>query len=351
VLEVPSAIRRSRVRANWLTTCGYGLQWLNDRAEHIELHVRLSWLTGAQSIVTRRFKRGAAEGDAIMAENPDPAVIRRRLRIELRRLRTDSGASQEQVARELGWEPAKLAAIEYGITGVSTGDLRALLNAYHVDDSARAQQLVGDANDSSSLGTAGYRSVPLSTIKFWNLRSAAARVRQLEPLLIPGLLQTEDYAREVVKAYASPALSTLDVNERVIARLDQQSLLDRVNRPELRFLIDEAALRRQVGGPGVMRRQLEELKRHTARPSLTIQILSYDLGAHPGICGPFQILEYRDEDPVLYLDDAAGGKTTRDMETETLQYLAVFWQLERVATPPRDATTALDRIIADLPAS
>ncbi|MEU7905616.1 helix-turn-helix transcriptional regulator [Actinoplanes sp. NPDC049118] len=286
-----------------------------------------------------------------MAENPDPAVIRRRLRIELRQLRTESGASQQQVARALGWEPTKLAAIEYGITGISTADLRSLLDAYHVEDLDRVRRLVGEANDSRRLATAGYRSVPFSTIRFWNLRRAAARVRQLEPLLIPGLLQTEEYAREVVKAYASPALSAADISERVIARIDQQSLLERDDCPELHFLIDEAALRRLVGGPEVMRRQLEALKEHVEHTGLTIQILSFGLGAHPGICGPFQILEYRDEDPVLYLDDAAGGKTTRDMETETLQYLAVFWHLEEVATAPGDTSVILDRIIAELPTS
>jgi hypothetical protein len=283
-----------------------------------------------------------------MPDNPDPAASRRTLRMELRRLREARGWSHHDAGATLSWEPNKLLHIENGIVGIIPTDLTTLLNAYGVNDQSHIEQLFRLAETSRHLPTAAYQAVPQSTIKFWNLRSSAVRVRQLETLLIPGLLQTESYAREVIRAYSTPALSEGDIENRVSARLDQQALLVRDNRPHLYFLIDEAALLRPVGGREVMRRQLEQLKRLADVPRLSVQVLSLQLGAHSGIRGPFQILEFVDDDFVLYLDDLAGGKTTRDMEHETLEYLSVFWELEAIATRPNDLPDAIDRIIAGM---
>lgn len=285
-----------------------------------------------------------------MAESPDPAVLRRRLQIELRKSRDATGQSQKEVADALAWSPSKLLRIENGAVGVTVTDLRALLDLYGVKDRKRRDQLTELALGSRKLNTQTYgRSVPQSTIKFWNLRSSAVRVRQFETLLIPGLLQTEEYAREVIKAYSTPDLSQSDIDDRVAARMDQQALLDRDDRPELYFMIDEAAVRRWVGGPSVMRNQLESLKKLPDRPRLTIQILPFKLGVHGGIRGPFQILEFGEgEDYVLYLDDASGGVASRDMESETERYLTTFWDLETIATKPWELSDFLDVILSEL---
>jgi transcriptional regulator with XRE-family HTH domain len=285
----------------------------------------------------------------IVVESPDPAVLRRRLQIELRKSRDATGLSQKEVADALAWSPSKLLRIENGAVGVTVTDLRALLDHYAIRDRKRVDELVKLALDSRRLSTATYgKSVPASTIKFWNFRSSAIRVRQFETLVIPGLLQTEEYAREVVKAYSTPSLSDTDIDDRVAARMDQQSLLDREGRPELYFMIDEAALRRWVGGPDVMRNQLEQLKKLSERPRLTIQVLPFRHGAHGGLRGPFQILEFAEgEDYVLYLDDAAGGVTSRDMEAETERYLTLFWELEVIATRPWELNGFVDRILTD----
>ncbi len=282
------------------------------------------------------------------AENPDPAATRRRLQIELRRLRETAGRSPKNAAEALSWDPAKLLRIEDGTEGIQASDLRALLHLYEVADASTVEQLLLLADVSRHLPTAGYRSVPSSTIRFWNFRSHAVRVRQLETLVVPGLLQTEDYAREVIKAYSTADLSTAEIENRVSARMDQQSMLDRDHRPELFFMVDEAALRRPVGGAEVMRKQLEHLKRQTERTRLTIQVLPFELGAHRGLCGPFQILEFEDDDLVLYLDDVTGGKTTRDMAREAREYLSVFWNLEALATAPHLFLEFADRVGDDL---
>jgi transcriptional regulator with XRE-family HTH domain len=284
-----------------------------------------------------------------MAESPDPAVLRRRLQIELRKSRDATGQSQKEVADALAWSPSKLLRIENGAVGITVTDLRALLDQYGIRERKRIDELTKLAQGSRKLNTATYgKSVPLSTIKFWNLRSSAIRVRQFETLLIPGLLQTEEYAREVIRSYSTPDISESDVDDRLTARMDQQALLDRDNRPELWFMIDEAALRRWVGGPEVMRNQIEQLKKMSERTRITIQVLPFSLGAHRGIQGPFQILEFAEgEDYVLYLDDASGGVASRDMETETERYLTLYWDLETIATKASELNGFLDSVLTD----
>jgi transcriptional regulator with XRE-family HTH domain len=285
-----------------------------------------------------------------MAESPDPVVLRRRLQIELKKSRDATGQSQRDVADALAWSPSKLLRIENGAVGITVTDLRALLDHYGVRDRRRVDELTKLAQSSRRLNTATYgNSVPQSTIKFWNLRAAAVRVRQFETLLIPGLLQTEEYAREVIKAYSTPDLSESDIDDRVAARMDQKALLDREERPHIYFMIDEAALRRWVGGASVMRNQIEQLKKEAERPGVTIQCLPFTLGVHGGIQGPFQILEFAEgADYVLYLDDASGGIASRDMEAETERYLTLFWELEKIATKEGKASSDfLDRVLAD----
>jgi transcriptional regulator with XRE-family HTH domain len=292
----------------------------------------------------------AFEETFMMAESPDPAVLRRRLQIELRKSRDATGQSQKDVADAMGWSPSKLLRIENGAVGVTRTDLQALLDHYGVRDRKRMEGLIKLAQDSRRLRTAEYgKSVPPSAIKFWNLRSSAVRVRQFELSLIPGLLQTEEYAREVINSYSGPMDSQDEVDDRVAARMDQQSLLDREGRPELYFMIDEAAMRRQVGRAEVMRYQLERLKEIVERPRLTIQVLPFSLGAHGALREPFQILELGEaDDHVLYLEGAEGGVTSRDLDTQIERYLTLFWELETKATKPWEFSSFVDQVIEGL---
>ncbi|MFC7273012.1 helix-turn-helix domain-containing protein [Paractinoplanes rhizophilus] len=285
-----------------------------------------------------------------MAEGAHPAVARRRLQIELRRARERAGLTQKEVADSLGWPASKLLRIENGTEGVTAADLRHLLNRYGAQDQERVEELTGLASLSLKLPTAAYgKSVPGSAITFWNLRAGAVRVRQFETLLVPGLLQTEDYAREVVAAYSTPDMSRDDVNDRVAARMDQQNLLDRNDRPDLYFIIDEAAVRRWMGGPRVMRDQVGHLKQVCRMPRVTLQIVPFERGSYGGIRGPFQILEFSEgEDYVLYLDDDSGGLVSRDTKAETEPYLTLFWELEEIATAPHETVAFLDDVAAHI---
>jgi transcriptional regulator with XRE-family HTH domain len=285
-----------------------------------------------------------------MVDSPDPAVLRRRLQIELRKARDKTGQAQKEVADALAWSPSKLLRIENGAVGITMTDLRALLDHYGVRDRKRVDELIKIAQDSRRLSTATYgKSVPSSAIKFYNFRSSALRVRNLETLLIPGLLQTEEYASAVIRSFANADDSAADLDDRVAARMDQQALLDRDGRPELFFLIDEAALWRWMGGPDVMRNQLEHLKKLAERPRLTIQVIPFRLGAHAGLRGSFQILEFAEgEDYVLFLENARGDLISRDLESEAERYLTLFWELETVATKPWEFNAFIDGVAANL---
>lgn len=282
-----------------------------------------------------------------MTQGAHPAVARRRLQIELRKAREAAGLTQKEVADVLTWSPSKVLHVENGTIGVTETDLRIMLGHYGIHDRDQIEALVGLAQLSRRLPTASYgRSVPSSTITFWNLRAGAIRVRQFETLLIPGLLQTEDYAREVISTYSTSGMSADDIADRVNARMDQQALLDRADRPELYFIIDEAAVCRWVGGPDVMRRQIDHLKQMSSRPRITLQVIPFTHGSHGGIGGPFQILEFGEgQDYVLYLDDASGGSASRDLEAETERYLTLFWDLEAAATKPWEVAAFLDNLL------
>jgi hypothetical protein len=173
-------------------------------------------------------------------------------------------------------------------------------------------------------------------------------VRQFEPLIVPGLLQTEEYALAVIDAYSSPGDSKEKIEEKVQVRMELQALIERENPPTFYFILDEAAVRRAVGGPAVMRNQLEKLKKVAELPNINIQIMPFALGAHAGIRGPFQILEFGEgEDYVLFLENARGDVTSRDMPADTERYLTTFWDLEALATRPHEFGQFIDSVIND----
>jgi transcriptional regulator with XRE-family HTH domain len=287
-----------------------------------------------------------------MVESQDPAVLRRRLTVELRRARNTKGLSQKEVASELTWSPSKILRIENGSVGVTPVDLRALLDQYGVEDKRYIDELVKIAIASRRLDTTRYRKVvSQELIQFWTLRSAAVRVRQLEMTVVPGLLQVEEYARAVLTANASPDDSEKTIDARVEARMEQTALIERDVPPHFFFVIDESCLRRVVGGPAVMRNQLEHLKKLADLPNVSIQVLTFNLGAHPGVRGPFQFLEFGEgEDYVLHIENARGDITTRDMPEDTDRYIQMFWRLEALATKPREFGAVVDDVIANIDA-
>lgn len=242
-----------------------------------------------------------------MAEVEGSVVQRGRLTRELRRIRKDTGLTQEQVAASMEWSLSKLIRIEGGGVNISVSDLKSLLSQYKISDEEQVEELLSLARAARQKAwfTAFRDATSPQYVNFVGYESAASIVRQFEPTLIPGQLQTEDYARAVTLEYAADRVDKL-----VEIRMRRQELLEDPRRLFF-FILDEAAIRRQVGAPtnpGIMRRQLRSLIETARLPNVTIEIVPFSAGVHPGMKGPFTVLEFPgDDEDILYLESARGG--------------------------------------------
>ncbi|SEC86336.1 Helix-turn-helix domain-containing protein [Streptomyces sp. 3213] len=250
-----------------------------------------------------------------------PAVRRRKLGAELRALRADAGLTSGEAARLVGWHQSKVSRIETGASGVKAPDVRLLLDAYQVGDAQLRDMLLVLAGSDDGGGRHhwwhAYRGVlPPAYRDFISLESQASTIRTLETSVVPGLLQTPEYARAVTRA----AVGGLDndgperLDALVQVRLARQDIL-RADPPlELSVVLDEAVLRREVGGPGVMARQLERLAEAAQLPQVRLQVLPFAAGAHIGITGPFVIFSF---------------PSTSDLDVVVLDHLTSSLYLER----------------------
>ncbi|MFJ4711791.1 helix-turn-helix domain-containing protein [Streptomyces sp. NPDC088785] len=261
------------------------------------------------------------------------ALQRLRLRTELRRARLAAELTQREVAKSMEWSPSKLIRIEAGEVGVSVNDLRPLLAAYGITDRRKIDELLDLARGSRKMPFAEYRDLyGKEMLQFLSLESAAWITRHYSSLVIPGVLQTEEYMRATMRAFAAQTNEDL-VDRAVEARLARQELLDDTGDRQLFFILDESVLRRSTGGPGVMRAQLERLAELSAQPHITLQILPFSAGAHPAIQGPFTLFEFRvDEmEDALFIEDSRGIILAGTSPEETRRYLERFWELEDLA--------------------
>jgi transcriptional regulator with XRE-family HTH domain len=275
-----------------------------------------------------------------------PEIMRRRLRVALRQAREVAGLTQREAAGELDWSVSKIIRIEQGAVAVRPVDLRALLAVYGVADEVRVSELVELARGSKKPSWDRYKEVySPASLDLFGSEPAATTIYKYEPTFVPGLLQTQEYAHALLTALGHTD-ETIDLM--VEARLQRQKLLDREDRPELRFILGEAVVSLAVGGRQVMLGQLVLLRKLGTRPGISLQILPFDAGAHPHMGGAFTILQFADEnlDDLLYLEDAAGERTFRDDPQILAAFYEVFATLEGMATKSGDLADVLDRIEA-----
>lgn len=286
-----------------------------------------------------------------MAEGGSPLLPRRRLRAELRRARQASGLTQDQVAREMDWSPSKIIRIESASSGISANDLKALLQLYGVTDSAQVDSLLALARAGRERSpSSAYRDVaPPPLLALIEYESAAHAVRQFENMFIPGILQTEDYARAVIQDYYDEPLGSDKLRALVELRVQREGLFDSDNPPSFHFILDEAAIRRLVGGSSVMRSQLGQLIELAGRPHITIEVIPFSAGLHPGMKGPFEIIEFADpaDSDIVYLESPRGDIFTEDPE-ETSMCREAFERLRKSSLGPRDSLTRLARIADEM---
>lgn len=277
----------------------------------------------------------------------DAPLHRRRLRNELRHARATAQLTQKDVADAMEWSLSKLIRIESGAVGTSTNDLKALLEHYGVDTPEEVERILNLARAGKEQRGwwTGYRDTISSPyLTLLSYENSASAIQTFQPIVIPGLLQTEEYARAVIRSVGGSATDKR-VEELVELRVQrQEELLEKSDPPEMFFVMDEAALHRWVGGRDVMRRQLQRLKDEATRENVTIEVVPFTKGAHPGMQGPFLILEFTDErdEDVLFLENSRGDIVTRDEKEEIAPYREAFAKLRELAGE-EDSGAAIDR--------
>lgn len=232
-------------------------------------------------------------------------VRARRLTSELKRLRAEAGLTVEQAAAQLSWSYSKLNRFELGRAIPDPKTVEQMLRLYGVAPAMRDSllRLAGEAHERG-----WWEDLGVFPGSYVGLEDAASTIRMWRPLLIPGLLQIEDYARAVIET-GIPEPSPAEVEKRVKARMARQTLLSRPNAPEFHAILGEAALRQAVGGAEVMRQQLLRLlATEKRRPNVTVQVLPFSAGASIGLDGAVTHLEFPDPiDPdVSYIEDLSG---------------------------------------------
>jgi transcriptional regulator with XRE-family HTH domain len=291
-----------------------------------------------------------------------PAVAKRQLRSKLRRLRKESGITQTDVAKRLDWSVSKILRIENGQVPVQTSDLVALLTLYAVtDDDTEVKRLIELARAARNPSvTSRYHDVlSREFAEFLEYEASASLIRQYETKLVPGILQIDGYANPIVKVFRpndSEEVQTQVVRSRLERAKDLT--LTGPGGPKMFFIIDEAALRRGVGNESgtanyaAMIRVLENVKKlntvgriarkeaiqPSLNPNISIQVVPLDLGAYPAMRGPFEHLEFADDDDdIVYLENPNGDVLLKDTPDETMPYLETFLELEK--TIPKAVVT------------
>jgi hypothetical protein len=277
-----------------------------------------------------------------------PTALRILLGSQLRKLREAKNVTREEAGHIIRGSESKISRMELGRVGFKERDVADLLTLYGVvDEEARAAvlDLVATANEP------GWWHRFNDVLPTWfqayvGLEEAATRIRTYEVQFVPGLLQTKEYARAVVTAGAA-GIGAEEIARRVDLRLERQRIFDKPDGPVFWAVIDEAALRRPIGGVEVMRAQIEHLIDLMRQPNITIQIMPFSYGGHSAEGGAFSILRFADTDlpDVVYVEQLASALYL-DKREDVDRYTEVMERLCAVSTTP-DETIELLRTIAD----
>ncbi|MGI8333529.1 helix-turn-helix domain-containing protein [Actinomadura scrupuli] len=277
-----------------------------------------------------------------MPTRTQPTVRLRRLAARLRRLRTSAGLSREDVAEHTGINPATLYRIETARGRPQSRTLIALLNLYGVegDDRTSLVQLLKDSARKGWL-QAYQDELPEEYGAYIEFEGEARSVWNYESLFVPGLLQTEDYARAVIQG-GFPALGREEVARRVSVRMERQAVLTRDRPLQLWAICDEATFHRVVGGGEVMRTQVLRLVELADEPHVTLQVIPFGVGAHPGMPGSFVVMDFETDPNVVYVDSMAGDLFLEE-EAEVRRYSGIYEHLRAVALSPAASVELMRR--------
>jgi transcriptional regulator with XRE-family HTH domain len=240
----------------------------------------------------------------------------------------------EEVAKQLQCSTTKISRIETGQRGAILRDVRELCRIYQVPLDQQEQLLALTRESKERAWWQGYDiDAPYRT--FIGLESAASAISEYQPSVIPGLLQIPDYARAIVRG-GRELTTEQEIDDRVKLRITRQQILDRDDPPYLSFIIDEAAIRRLVGGADVMRRQLDALYVAADRPRVTLQVIDYEAGPYPGMSSNFDIVEIEGSSAssIVYSESHVGDLYLEG-DTDLKRYRRMFDQLRSIALSPQ----------------
>jgi transcriptional regulator with XRE-family HTH domain len=270
-----------------------------------------------------------------------PTVSRRELGALLRTLRTEQGLTVEQVAERLLCSPSKVSRMETGHGIATPRDIRDLCDLYEVTDQAERDRMMQLSREGKRHGWWQSYGLPYST--YVGLEMEALSISDFQSSVVPGLLQTADYARAGHEG-AMPRLSAEDIERRIEARLTRQALLIQSAPPSFKVVLDEAVLHRAVGGPQVMRAQLERLIEAAQLPNVTLQVIPFDVGAHPGMESNFNILDLQAPASGIVYVEGLVGSIYLERPEEVERYRGVFERLQEIALSPKDTIDAVARV-------
>jgi transcriptional regulator with XRE-family HTH domain len=277
-----------------------------------------------------------------VTQRRSPTIRRRRLGAELRRRRESAGVTIENVADRMECSASKISRIETGHTSATPRDVRDMLGIYGVSGD-ECEELVQISREARQKGWWHPYSTVL-TGAYVGLEAAADSIRAYEQQVVPGLLQTEEYARAMIRA-ARPDISANEVERRVSVRLGRQSLLTQDDPIDLWVVLDEAVVSRPVGGDAVMRAQLRRLVEAADLPNVTIQVLPFEAGAHAGMDGTFAILDFPEPgDPdVVFAENATGGLFLEKVD-ELRKYIFIFDHIRAAALRPEESVALIMKL-------
>ncbi len=278
-----------------------------------------------------------------------PTAKRLVLGAQLHRLRDSRGISAEQAAGAIRGSHSKISRMEHGRVGFKLRDVSDLLTLYGVTDAEERAALL---NLTREANTPGWWHAYADVLPTWvepyvGLEAAASVIRTYEVQFVPGLLQTEEYARALIRL--GSAVSEDEVDRRAELRVSRQEVLRSANPPQLWAVVDEGALRRPVGSPDVTRRQLEHLITMAEHPAVTVQILPFTAGPHAAMGGPFTILRFAEPDlhDVVYIEQLTSALYL-DKPSEVDSYLEVMEQLCLQAEPAGHTRQLLTKFLSEI---
>lgn len=279
-----------------------------------------------------------------MAPRPSPTARRRRLAAALRQLREARHLSCAEAGKAVGWSESKISRIETGRTGVRVADLERLLDLYEVAGDERLAMLALGRQAAHRGWWHSYAdALPAWFEDFVGLEDGARSLLTYQNQLVHGLMQTQDYAAAVIRA-AQPSADADEVERQLAARATRQALLTAPDPLGVWAVLDEAALRRPVGGTAIMRAQLARLVQVAALPSVTLQVLPFDAGAHVSMGTSFELLQFPEagDTSIVYIEDLTSSQyleTAADIERYTL----VFNHLRASALSPERSADFITR--------